>query len=213
MDITEIIIIAVGIFLILWLVIQEYVKRDNKEQVDDTEDMSILEIIRHNKLKTIMLSIMIISLLLINFVIGVHHIVSGSMEPTYMTHDIAISFRMQYLFNDVERGDIIFFKSVETDGDLMTKRVIGLPGEIVSFKEGCVYINGERLDETAYLDESILTIGWTTYTVPEDSYFVLGDDRENSADSRYWENPYVLKKSIKGKGIYVIPMSHLYKKE
>lgn len=218
MDTSDIIIITVGILLIFCFVIQKYVLEDNKKQVnkkqvDETENISLLELIKRNKIKTIVMSLMITIFFLLNFVIGLHHIVSGSMEPTYMTHDRVISFRLQYLFSDVERGDIIFFKSEEYDGDLMSKRVIGLPGETVSFKDGCVYINDEKLDEAEYLEKNILTIDWKTYTVPEDSYFVLGDNRENSADSRWWENPYVHKKSIKGKAIFVIPISGLFIKE
>lgn len=130
-----------------------------------------------------------------------------------MTGDFTIGYKLQYLTKDVERGDIIGFDFVDTDKEKykVIKRVIGLPGETVSFKDGCVYINDVKLDESEYIDENMETNCIATFTVPEDSYFVLGDNRENSYDSRYWPNPYISKKDIFEKEICLIPVSKLRK--
>lgn len=171
-------------------------------------ELTIWELISQNKIKTVIIVLIIITFILLQFVIGLHYIPSGSMEPTIMTGDVVISNRLYYKFYDVERGDIIFFNS-EPDGKkmLLTKRVIGLPGDTVSFVEGNVYVNGERLDESEYLPEGIITNCVATFQVPEDCYFVLGDNRESSNDSRFWAEPYVSIRAIKGKKAKIISLS------
>ena len=154
----------------------------------------------------ILLIVFLIVMFIVKVIIGVNHIVSGSMEPTIMTGDFTISSRQYYKNHPVSRGDIIIFKM---DKDLVTKRVIGLPGETVSFENGSVYINGEQLDETAYIPEETKTICLMVFQVPENSYFVLGDNRENSFDSRYWGDPYVNRKAITGKAIHIFHVARL----
>ena len=81
----------------------------------------------------------------------------------------------------------------------MTKRIIGLPGETVSFYDGNVYIN-DTLFEEDYLEESVATYALNhDYWVPDGCYFMMGDNRMDSKDSRFWNNPYVAKSFIKGK--------------
>ena len=143
-----------------------------------------------------------------HFFLMLGRIPSESMEPTLMVHDWTIGDRRAYNESQPQRGDIIIFYLEEEDSSLV-KRVIGLPGETVTFVGGHVYIDGEPLDESAYLDEAIETDCEETFVVPEDSYFMLGDNREVSLDSRYWEEPYVNKEDIQSKVLKVIPFHKL----
>ena len=80
--------------------------------------------------------------------------------------------------------------------------MIGLPGDKVEIKGGVTYVNGEPLQED-YLKETPLVKDFGPYDVPEDCYFVLGDNRNNSRDSRYWTNTFVPRNSILGKAVLV----------
>ena len=143
-----------------------------------------------------------------HFFLMVGRIPSESMEPTMMVHDWTIGDRNAYRDEDPQRGDIMIFY-LEEEQTSLVKRVIGLPGETVTFVGGHVYINGEPLDESEYLDESVETECEETFVVPEDSYFMLGDNREISLDSRYWEEPYVSKEDIESKVLWIIPFHKL----
>lgn len=121
-------------------------------------------------------------------------VTSGSMETTLPTHSVFLSWHLSFLLSDPvpERGDIVLFKSDELGEDLV-KRVIGVPGDTISFSDGYVYVNGERLTED-YLPVQGITYPATdcdTFTVPEGCIFLLGDHRDNSLDSRYWDQPYI----------------------
>lgn len=142
-----------------------------------------------------------IALFLNYFVIINSTVPSGSMEPTIMTGSRMIGFRLSYVFGEVERGDIIIFKYPDDTSQNFVKRVIGLPGETVEIIGGVVYIDGTELEED-YLEVVPADEDWGPYVVPEDSYFVLGDNRNNSRDSRYWSNTYVPEDYIIGKALF-----------
>lgn len=133
---------------------------------------------------------------------------SESMEPTLMVHDWTLGNRLSYSDNPPERGDIIIFYSEEEDTS-MCKRVIGLAGEEISFVGGHVYIDGAPLDESGYLDSDVSTECGETFVVPEGCVFVMGDNREESFDSRFWENPYIPVEDIQSKTIFVLPFHRL----
>lgn len=157
---------------------------------------------------TFMPCMIIICITLIVFfkVIELSYIPSESMEPTLMTGDIAIYNRLAYVKNAPKRGDVV---TLIKDGVLYSKRIIGEPGDLVKFDSGYVYINGEKLDESEYIDDSIETNCLHEFEVPEDAYFVLGDNREVSSDSRYWDDPYVFEDDIQAKMFFVIPLHTL----
>ena len=156
--------------------------------------------------KRFLLELMVVAivfLLVFRFVLIPGSVVSSSMEPTLMTGDWGFVNGLAYVFNEPKRGDIISFYSREKN-EIMTKRVIGLPGDTVSFYDGYVYINYGLVYEE-YLGEDVETNSVITdFIVPEGCYFVLGDNREGSYDSRFWADPYVRKGDIKGKWLTTI---------
>lgn len=130
--------------------------------------------------------VLIVTYLIVHFV-GVRVVVNGeSMSPTLTNKDNLIVEKLTYRFSDPKRYDIIVFPYPENPKKHYIKRIIGLPGETVQIIDGYVYIDGERLDES-YGSEVINSAGIAASPVVlgSDEYFVLGDNRNNSEDSRY----------------------------
>ena len=112
---------------------------------------------------------------------------TGSMLPTIQLQYRVFIDKIFYKLSDIKRGDIIVFKppsSQDSEGEKWLKRVIGLPGEVVEIKGGKVYIDNVALYESYILEEPDYQLG--PIEIPEDSYLVLGDNRNNSLDSHYW---------------------------
>lgn len=131
---------------------------------------------------------------------------SGSMEPTLEIGDVAIANGLAYTLKTPERGDIIIFNR---DGVTLIKRVIGVPGDSLMFVDGYLYLNGELVYEE-YLPENTETNSFKDFEdIPDGCYFVMGDNREHSYDSRAWDDPYVREDAIRGKMICDIPISKL----
>lgn len=128
---------------------------------------------------------------------------SESMENTLMTGDRVIGNRLAYkLGKDPERFDIAIFHAPDDEGVLYIKRIIGLPGEKVTIKNGKVYINdGTEPLEDSFIKEKMEKEPDAEYNVPEGCYFMLGDNRNESLDSRFWDNPYVAKDKIVAKAV------------
>lgn len=131
------------------------------------------------------------------------YVPSESMEPIMTTGDRFLGSRIAYLIHDPERFDIILFPLPDEPKRLLVKRIVGMPGETVEIKEGHVYINGniEPLDDS-FIKEEMITEKDIVFHVPEECYFVLGDNRNESDDSRYWNNPYVAKEDIVAKALF-----------
>ena len=140
--------------------------------------------------------------LLQNFVIVNARIPSESMEDTIMVGDQIFGNRLAYTFGDPERFDIVIFKYPDDESQLYIKRIIGLPGETVTIIDGKVYIDGSDtpLDDSFCL-ETPENRGDGVYQVPENCYFMMGDNRNNSHDSRFWDNKYVERDNILGKAV------------
>ncbi len=136
------------------------------------------------------------------FLIVNAEIPSGSMENTIMPGDRIIGNRLAYIAGDPERFDVIIFRYPDDESQLFIKRIIGLPGETVEIRDGKIYINGssQPLDDVETKETMVGSFG--PYTVPEDSYFVMGDNRNNSLDSRYWENTFVTRDEILGEAVF-----------
>lgn len=152
----------------------------------------------------VVIAVALVVALVINFFIIVNSTVpTGSMENTIMSGSRMIGFRVAYWFSEPKRGDIVIFRYPDDPSQLFVKRVIGLPGETVEIIDGVTYINGEVLEED-YINENYRLMpkdseDYGPYTVPEQSYFMMGDNRGNSKDSRKWNNTYVTKDAIIGK--------------
>ena len=136
-----------------------------------------------------------------NFLIINAKIPSDSMENTIMTGDRIFGNRLAYVLGDPERYDIVIFRYPDDESQLFIKRVIGLPGETVEIIDGKVYIDGSDTPLDDSFTPEIPTGSYGPYTVPEGCYFMLGDNRNNSKDSRFWQNPYVEKDKILGKAV------------
>ncbi len=144
----------------------------------------------------------IIAFITTRFIIINAQVPTGSMKNTIMEGDRLIGFRLSYLFSEPQRGDIVIFKYPDDETQTYVKRVIGTPGDIIQIISGKVYVNGEELEEDYLREAMAITTKQETYVVPEGHYFMMGDNRNSSLDSRYWTNTYVAKEKILAKVIF-----------
>ena len=138
---------------------------------------------------------LVAALLIKNFLIINADVPTGSMENTILPGDRFIGNRLAYVFGEPERGDIVVFRYPDDESEIYVKRVIGLPGDTIDIEDGKIYINGsaEPLQE---------------------DYFMMGDNRNDSWDARYWSNTYVTKDKILGKALFTYwPFAHFGKLE
>ena len=129
-----------------------------------------------------------VCILLNTQVFGVARIPSGSMEPTINIGDVAAINKLATKYEDPSRGDVVVFLRERKlpHNEYWIKRVVGLPNETVDIKDGHVYIDGVVLEEEYTVGDTMLGSDSITfpYTVPENHYFLMGDNREYSKDSR-----------------------------
>jgi len=129
---------------------------------------------------------LVIALLIKTFLFQAFYIPSESMTPTLKVHDRVLVNKLSYKLHDVHRGDIVVFAApphADPGIDDLVKRVIGLPGDTVEARGGHIYINGKILEEK-YLPDDVRTLAFDPVKVGPDSYWVMGDNRGNSKDSR-----------------------------
>jgi signal peptidase I len=133
------------------------------------------------------------------------YIPTGSMEPTIEVHDVVIIDKWH---KEITSGDIVVFytpKLYEGETPLI-KRVVGLPGETIFIQNGSLYINDQPINEDYIKEIPIHDFG--PFTVPLEHYFLMGDNRNNSYDSRYIGT--ISEEQIAGKYVFRIPISHLF---
>ena len=127
----------------------------------------------------------ILALIIRAFLFQFFWIPSRSMEPALLINDRIIVTRFSYWLQEPQRGDVVVFKyPLETKKDYV-KRLIGLPGEKIQVIDNKLYIN-DKLIEEPYLPQGIKTSDFGPIEVPKDRYFMMGDNRNNSSDSRVW---------------------------
>ncbi len=159
---------------------------------------------------------LVVALVVKTFLFQAFFIPSASMEPTLEEGDRVLVNKLSYDVHDINRGDVVVFElppdKVGPDGikDLI-KRVIALPGDVIETRDGVVYINDRRLSEP-YLPEGTLTGDPTNgsnpaierQTIPEGTVFVMGDNRDNSHDSRYPDRGPIPIDSVVGRAFVLV---------
>jgi signal peptidase I len=127
-----------------------------------------------------------VALVIQAFLVQAFYIPSSSMEPTLGVGDRVLVNKLSYEVHDVNRGDLVVFERPDgAEGEIkdLIKRVIGLPGESVEIRDGAVVIDGRVLDEPYLADDEVLA-EFAPTEVPDDTVFVMGDNRDDSRDSR-----------------------------
>jgi signal peptidase I len=126
------------------------------------------------------------------FLFQPHQVNGNSMYDNFHDGEYLLTDKISYRFHQPELGDVVVFKAPKNEDYDYIKRIIGLPGDKVMIKGGRIYVNGQLLDESGYLDTGTVTRDGSyaregmTITVPLRSYFVAGDNRDHSSDSREW---------------------------
>ena len=208
---------------------QQADRKAKADRLDDENDTSLLEEILDFVKFFAICAIAI--LLFINFIAKPVTVVSHSMDPNLADGEVGFTGIIQNMFRANERGDIVVVKMKDDNGNdsHWVKRIIGLPGETIEATGGTVYINGQPLDESAYLNQEFMqtelneinaamkdsntgqSFQYGTFqddfgpvTLGADEYFVMGDNRPKSKDSRYSSVGPVTKEQIVGTGMLVI---------
>ncbi len=144
--------------------------------------------------------VIVVVLVLAIYVVSLQQVVGPSMSDTLNNNDIVLLDKISYRFTDIKRGDVVSLYYADTK--YLIKRVIGLPGEYVEFQDNKLYIDNKYMDED-YVEDvitddfSLSELGYDE--IPEDMYLVLGDNREDSLDSRDASVGLIPKEDIIGK--------------
>lgn len=142
---------------------------------------------------------------LITFVFQTVTVIGPSMNPTLEDGEIVIVNKLAYNISDIDRYDVVAYSLIEEDGYFDIKRVVGMPGETVTIKDGYIYINDKPLQNSPFT-EKIITAGLASESIKlgDGEYFVLGDNINNSEDSRYSNVGNISEVEILGKVSYII---------
>ena len=142
------------------------------------------------------------------FVVEAFYIPSESMVPTLEVGDRIFVNKFVYRFSEPERGDIVVFKNVEGGQEELIKRIVGVPGDEVTVRNGVLFVNEERWEEPYVNNQSLDGSSFGSMTVPEGKVFVMGDNRANSRDSRFF-GPIPVE-DVEGEAFVVFwPPSHI----
>ncbi|SEV91101.1 signal peptidase I [[Clostridium] fimetarium] len=181
-------------------------ENNSNNEENQTGNSILREFLSYMKIIVIAISIAFICN---QFIIVNAKVPTGSMKDTIMEGNRLIGFRLSYLFSDPKRLDVVIFKFPDNESENYVKRIIGLPGDNVVIKEGHVYVNDVLLDEPYIKEPMSVSSQVLNYAVPAGCYFMMGDNRNNSADSRFWVNTYVAKDKILAKAIFKYYDSHI----
>jgi signal peptidase I len=189
---------------------------DAAAEPDDTESSGQRRLRSGLEWAAVVIGALVVALIVKTFLFQAFYIPSASMEPTLSKGDRVLVNKVSYDLHDVHRGDVIVFEldkqDIGPDGikDLI-KRVIGLPGDTIETRDGVVYVNDRAVDEP-YLADGMVTGDpedsqnppIERQTVPEGHVYVLGDNRSNSADSRYPERGPIPIDTIVGRAFVLV---------
>jgi signal peptidase I len=153
----------------------------------------------------------VLALLIRMFVIEAFKIPSGSMIPTLLVGDHLLVSKFVYKFTEPKRGDIVVFKYPDGPSRNFIKRIVAVGGDTVEIKDKAVFVNGIRQEESyvQHLFQDVLQARFSTrdnfgpIDVPQNHYFMLGDNRDSSLDSRFWDNRFVNRRTIVGKALII----------
>ena len=149
--------------------------------------------------------VVVLGVILNYFVFSITPIKGESMEPNFHSGNFAFVDKYTYLRRDPERGDVVGLRFPgDPNKEKYIKRVIGLPGDLIVISNGKIYINSELLKEN-YLPEDTITEPDLTYQLKDDQYYIIGDNRMNSSDSRIW-GPASKKEFIGRVPMVVLPL-------
>lgn len=180
---------------------QDLEKQDHKRDQPVQKENVFVEIIK------IVATASILAFGIRTFVAEARYIPSSSMEKTLLINDRLIIEKLGYHFEQPQRGDVVVFKTdnikelekPEYKKEAFIKRIIGLPGDLIAIKNGVVYVNKKPIFEE-YIAEKAKQDFIAEKPVPADHYLVLGDNRNNSYDSRFWG--FVPKENIIGRAVF-----------
>lgn len=142
------------------------------------------------------------------FIVELYMVEGPSMRPTLVNGERLVVNKFIYRFKTPERGDVLVFRYPQDPSRDFIKRVIAIPGDTVEIKDGRVFVNGQLLNETYILEKT--RGSYPLSTVPQGRIFVMGDNRNNSEDSRFKDVGFVPFELIKGKAVVVFwPLDQL----
>jgi len=143
---------------------------------------------------------LILALLIMTFVGRAFTVEGPSMLPTLHSGERVVVERVTYLFREPHRGEVIVFRYPLNPREYFVKRVVGLPGDRVAIKDGYLWVNGQRVEED-YINARALR-NFPEVEVPEGHYFVMGDNRNNSEDSRDPRVGFIPRELVVGRAIW-----------
>ena len=146
------------------------------------------------------LGMLLLVLILRNFIFRTALVSGPSMLPTLHHDDRVIIFKLPYIFGEPKFNDIVAFPYKENPSQYFIKRIVGLPGDVINIENRKITINGSELED-AFSMEPLASLGDTVFpiTVPEGKYFVLGDHRNHSNDSRFTAVGCIAKSELLGR--------------
>ncbi|MGL4344127.1 MAG: signal peptidase I [Cellulosilyticaceae bacterium] len=165
---------------------------------------------RNELIKEILMAILVV-MLMTEFVIAHNMVPTGSMIPTIQIGDHLVTNKLPYYYRDPKRGEVVVFTQ---ENERLVKRVIAIPGDEIDIRDNKVWLNGEELDESEYIYiwESTWQVAGAgvkyPFTIPEGYYFVMGDNRPESLDSRYF-GPIHRKQIIAKASLRIYPLSKI----
>ncbi|MCL2877919.1 MAG: signal peptidase I [Acidobacteria bacterium] len=150
----------------------------------------------------------VIAIFIIIFVVQPVKVEGTSMQPVLMDQERIFVNRFIYQFTDISRGDVVVFRYPRDVNKSFIKRILAVPGDEIEIRAGMIYLNGRRLDEPYVPQEFLDKRSYPRTIVPPGRYFVLGDHRNSSNDSRNWG--FVDKRLIYGKAFFCYwPIEHV----